>query len=351
MIKRLISFATVVLIIVSAAVVPSVSSNAEAYENPFNDVPDDMWYTDAVLYCNANGFMIGTDEGWFMPELRLTRAMFMTVLSRIDGADTTSYTGSSFDDVPEDAWYATYVEWSYQNAYSSGTGNGNFSPDVPLTREQIAVFLFVYSALKGYDVDDTADLFAYDDASDVSSWAVTAMKWAVGAGLISGTSETTLEPKSAATRAQTATIIKNYINYVDNLPDDLLSRNGLKATFGFEIYKLPDDSSEEAAGKAYVRIRRSPASTVEFSDITVKAELVYRALGFTLQLPFNSSEESTDGYTYGEYAYEMSGMITSLPTNTGYPFVLNLTYTIGDESITTTNTFYLNDDFTLTWES
>ena len=149
MIKRLISFATVVLIIVSAAVVPSVSSNAEAYENPFNDVPDDMWYTDAVLYCNANGFMIGTDEGWFMPELRLTRAMFMTVLSRIDGADTTSYTGSSFDDVPEDAWYATYVEWSYQNGYSSGTGNGNFSPDVPLTREQIAVFLFVYSALKG----------------------------------------------------------------------------------------------------------------------------------------------------------------------------------------------------------
>ena len=184
------------------------------YGNPFNDVPDYQWYTDAVKWCNFKKFMTGTSDTTFSPKAPFTRAMFVTVLAKIDGADTSTYTGTSFDDVPTGKWYSAPVEWAFKNEYTTGTGNNRFSPDTPVTRETLAQFLYNYSVKKGKDVTVTEDLSRYTDAGSVSKWAVNAVKWAVENSLISGTSETTVSPKDTATRAQVALIIMKYFDNV-----------------------------------------------------------------------------------------------------------------------------------------
>ena len=180
------------------------------FNNPFTDVPDGKWYTDAALYCNFCGFMTGTTETTFSPDMDFSRAMFVTVLSKIDGADTSDCEGSHFTDVPEGKWYSKPVEWAYRNNYASGTGNGCFSPMAPVTRETIAQFFYNYTAKKGGNVSVLDDLSAYTDAGEISGWAKTAVQWAVASELISGTSATTLSPKGTASRAQVAVIVKKF---------------------------------------------------------------------------------------------------------------------------------------------
>lgn len=182
-----------------------------AFENPFIDVPDDAWFTNGALYCYAHGYMSGTSANTFSPNMNFSRAMFVTVLAKIDGADLSSYTDTHFDDVPSGNWYSKAVKWAYQNSYASGTGNGKFSPDAAVTRETLAQFFYNYSSKKGYDVSNLADLGSFGDASSVAGWALNGVKWAVANGLISGTSASTLSPKATASRAQVALIVMNYV--------------------------------------------------------------------------------------------------------------------------------------------
>ena len=184
---------------------------SKTFENPFTDVPDGKWYTKAVLWCYYNGYMTGTSSTAFSPDSSFTRAMFVTVLAKIDGADTSSYTGSSFTDVPRGKWYSKPIQWAFENGYASGLGGGKFGPNASVTREQLAQFLYNYTQKKGKPIADLADISGYSDAGSISGWAKNAVKWAVGNGLISGTSATTLNPKGTATRAQVALIIKNYV--------------------------------------------------------------------------------------------------------------------------------------------
>lgn len=191
------------------------AAKGEGRNNPFIDVPEGKWFTDAVLWCYDNGYMTGTSEDTFSPDSGFSRAMFVTVLARIDGADVSTFEGTHFTDVPEGKWYSKPVEWAYRMEYAAGTGNGKFSPSKAVTRETIAQFFYNYSNKKHYDVSKLDDLAAFTDAESVSGWAKTAMQWAVANGLISGTSETTLSPRKTSTRAQVAVIVKNYVeNFV-----------------------------------------------------------------------------------------------------------------------------------------
>lgn len=184
----------------------------------FTDVPEGLWYVDAVVYCCERGYMAGTGSGQFSPDAAFTRAMFVTVLAKLDGADISDYTGSSFNDVPEGEWYSKPVEWAWQHGYTSGTGDGAFSPNAGVTREMLAVFLYSYTKQKtGLDDEDWADLSAYPDGDEVSGWARNAMAWAVYEGLISGSNvggTTYLLPGQTATRAQVAQIVMKYMEYL-----------------------------------------------------------------------------------------------------------------------------------------
>ena len=174
--------------------------------SPFADVPAGSWYYDAVQYVYEAGLMGGTGNGQFSPALTTSRGMIVTILYRLEGSPAVS--GSAvFSDVAPGQWYADAVEWASANGIVTGYGAGKFGPNDTITREQMAAILYRYAAYKGCDVTGQADLTGYADAGQVSAYAVGPMAWAVDAGLIGGTSSTTLSPRGSATRAQAAVIL------------------------------------------------------------------------------------------------------------------------------------------------
>ena len=182
-----------------------------SFNNPFNDIPDTGWFTIPSLWCDYFNYMNGTSATTFEPKTNVSRAMFVTILSRTEGADVSSYTGTSFTDVAEGKWYSKYIEWAYKNDFSAGMGDGTFGTNLNVTRERLAVFLCNYTAKKGGNTSTTINLDKYTDKDKISSWAYDSMVWAVENGLISGKSETTLAPKDPASRAEIAVIVRNYV--------------------------------------------------------------------------------------------------------------------------------------------
>ena len=176
---------------------------------PFTDVASGSWYYDSVAYVYEQGLMGGTGEGRFSPDLTTSRAMIVTILYRLEGSPAVSG-GASFADVTAGQWYSDGVAWASANGIVTGYSNGSFGPDDTITREQMAAILYRYARYKDYALSAQAALDGYADAAQVSAYAADAMKWAVGSGLITGTSGTTLSPAGSATRAQAAVILARF---------------------------------------------------------------------------------------------------------------------------------------------
>ena len=175
----------------------------------YNDVKAGDWYANAVNYVTLTGLMNGTGDG-FSPNLAINRGMMVTVLYRMAGSPEVT-AENPFTDVPADTWYTDAVIWASENDITAGTSETTFSPTNSLTREQLATFFYRFADFENPDpIEITGDLTGFTDAGQVASYATDAMKWAIGEGLISGTTETTLSPKATATRAQVATILMRY---------------------------------------------------------------------------------------------------------------------------------------------
>lgn len=176
----------------------------------YYDVPTTEWYHNAVLYVSEQGMMAG-NNGYFSPNDRLTRGMMAQILYNIEktpGAGT-----ASFPDVTSSDWFASAASWASTQGFMSGYSNGRFGPNDPITREQLAAILFRYSSTKGYNVSASAELSTFPDNAATSDWAVSAMRWAVGTGLLSGktgVAGTRLDPTGTATRAEVAQILMNF---------------------------------------------------------------------------------------------------------------------------------------------
>ena len=177
----------------SYAVVIDEVSHAPV-ELPFTDVAKGDWCYEAVEYVYGAGLMVGVTETAFGPDGAVTRAQVWTVLARLDGADTSG--GAP--------WYAPARDWAVETGVSDGT-----DPDGAVTREQLVTMLYRYAQSAGVDVSVGGDtnILSYDDAFDVAEWAIPAFQWACGAGVVSGTSDTTLSPQAGATRAQLAAVL------------------------------------------------------------------------------------------------------------------------------------------------
>ena len=173
----------------------------------FIDIAPNAWYKDAVQYAYDNGLMTGVSDTEFAPEATTTRAMIVSILARLE--NVTSAEDAGFADVCAGDWYATAVNWAASAGVVSGTGDGNFSPNAAITREQLAAMLMNYSAWKGEDVSARADLSTYSDQP--STWATETMSWAVAEGLISGVTADQLQPQASATRAQVAAILQRFL--------------------------------------------------------------------------------------------------------------------------------------------
>ena len=184
----------------------------------FTDVPGEgNWAHAGIDYCVANGLMSGVGSGRFAPKMTTTRAQIVQILYNLKGEPKVSGT-MPFTDLTQN-WYKDAVLWAYQTGVVSGTSATTFAPDLPVTREQIAVILMGY-AEKVLGVTRTwtpADLSVYPDASSVSDWAKDALAGAVTLGLISGASndgQTLLNPQGSATREQVATILMAFCKNV-----------------------------------------------------------------------------------------------------------------------------------------
>ena len=184
----------------------------------FTDVPgEDNWAHAGIDYCVANGLMSGVGDNLFAPKMTTTRAQIVQILYNLEGEPKVSGT-TPFTDLTQN-WYKDAVLWAYQTGVVSGTSATTFAPDLPVTREQIAVILMGY-AEKVLGVTRTwtpADLSTFPDAGSVSGWAKDALADAVALGLISGASnggQTYLEPQGSATREQVATILMEFCKNV-----------------------------------------------------------------------------------------------------------------------------------------
>ena len=179
-------------------------------ELPFRDVrPEDWFYAD-VRYVYEAGLMNGTAEGLFSPDLFTSRAMIVTVLWRLSGSPVVNYY-MPFADVDQAAWYAEAVRWAASCGIIAGYDNGNFGPNDPITREQLAAILYRCAAYRQEDTSIGADtnILSFTDAASVSEYAVPALQWACGAGILQG-ADGALLPTHPATRAQTAAILHRF---------------------------------------------------------------------------------------------------------------------------------------------
>ena len=177
---------------------------------PFADVSSSDWFYNDVRYVYEKGIMDGTGADRFSPNAPLTRAMIVTILYRMAGSPAMSG-ASDFKDVDSNKWFAKAVAWAAANGIVNGYGSGLFGPNDPVTREQLAAILYRYAVYGGMTaVTLEENLGSFADTAQLSAYAIQAMNWAVGQGLING-SGSNLVPKAQATRAQVAAIIHRYL--------------------------------------------------------------------------------------------------------------------------------------------
>ena len=181
--------------------------------HPFTDAVTTAWYHDGVHYCIDNAIMKGYGDGTFGPAKQTTRAHVVQMLYSLEGKPSFAHV-DKFADVMEGAWYHDAVVWASENGIVEGIDATTFAPDKAITREQMAAILYRYAQYKGYDVSvgSETNILSYEDAMAVSEYAIPAMQWACGSGLVAGIEKNGtvyLAPKGDAVRSQTATMFFN----------------------------------------------------------------------------------------------------------------------------------------------
>ena len=181
-------------------------------ELPFTDVPEGAWYEDAAAYVYEHGLMAGTSATTFAPDATTSRSMIATILWRMAGSPVVNY-AMDYTDVAQGQWYSEAIRWAASEGIVGGYGNGLFGTNDPITREQFAAMLYRFAQEQGYDVSigENTNILSYTDVADLSEYAISAMQWAVGAGIINGTGDgSTLSPQGQATRAQAAVMLMRF---------------------------------------------------------------------------------------------------------------------------------------------
>lgn len=177
----------------------------------FNDLDLTTWYHDGIHYCVKNGLMDGIGGNLFDPNGITTRGQIVTILWRLEGKPAVNY-ATTFDDVPVDTWYTEAVRWAASEKIVDGYSTIAFGPMDTITREQLATILWRYAKYKGMDVSvgENTNILSYNDALEVSEWAIPAMQWVCGAGVLQG-SDGNLMPTGTAKRCEAAAMLQRYL--------------------------------------------------------------------------------------------------------------------------------------------
>ena len=180
----------------------------------FGDLTATAWYHDGVHYCVENGLMQGVSTAKFLPNASTTRAQLAAILWRLEGSPV-PVSAAGFSDVADGAWYAGAVRWAAGSGVVKGYDSKHFGPNDAVTREQMVTILYRYAQHKGYDASagEDTNILSFNDAFAVSEYAISAMQWACGSGLMTGAQRDggmALAPRDTTTRAQTATLLMRF---------------------------------------------------------------------------------------------------------------------------------------------
>ena len=174
----------------------------------FTDVSKTDWFYTDVDYVLQKGLMNGTSADMFSPNETTKRGMIVTILWRLEGEPLES--GSNFEDVHQDAYYFDAVNWAYANKIVNGYDDTTFGPEDDITREQLASIIYNYAMQNEYDVSNKSSLSVFEDVNLINDYAVPALEWATANKIVTGKTETTIEPQGPALRCQTAAILRRF---------------------------------------------------------------------------------------------------------------------------------------------
>lgn len=195
---------------------PHFSTYGVVYKAPapvFTDTTN-HWAKNEIEFVAARGLLTGTGNNLFSPDVAMTRGMFVTALGRLEGVNPASYTTRSFTDVKADAYYAAYVEWAAKKNIAGGTGEGLFSPDAPVTREQMAVILTNYAGQMDYSIPAPLAEAAFTDSDKISAWAAKEVMLMQRAGIVKGKDGNRFDPQGNATRAEISVVLRRFVEIV-----------------------------------------------------------------------------------------------------------------------------------------
>lgn len=268
----------------------------------FADVPAESWYYDAITYVYEHDMMSGTGNNQFSPTALTTRGMIVTILHRMEG--TPEAADAAFSDVQQGTYCQAAINWASACNIVGGYGDGNFGPNNLISREQMATILYHYAQYKGYDTTVSGDLNVFSDQASVGDYAKNALCWAVGAGLISGYTDQTLDPRGYTSRGEVAVILNRFcalfaedsgksqtytvsfdVNYDDKGID---TQKTVPAGDTVEKPSTPTRSGHSFAGwyKDESLATSFDFDTKIFSDVTLYAKWI----------PFSGSSGQSDGH-------------------------------------------------------
>ena len=194
---------------------PLAASAAATDDNPFSDVVESDWYYDAVQYVYNRDLMTGVSDGTFGPDTELSRAMIVTILYRHAGEPDTTDLDKPFSDVADDAWYADPMKWAYANGVAAGYGDDRFGPDDPVTKEQLAAFIFKAQQSSGKMPMDILMDYEWADWDTISDWAKGTVTKLTMQALFRDIPGIAFRPQALATRAEIAAILYRYLKAVE----------------------------------------------------------------------------------------------------------------------------------------
>lgn len=194
---------------------PIESTTPIVWKNPFVDVKENDWFYASVKNAFEKNLIKGITDNTFEPYANVTRAMFVTVLYRLDG-ELALEASVSFDDMKSGEYYEKAVAWANTNGVVRGVSDTEFAPDTPITREQMAVIFYRYAMLKGIDVSVDADenILVFSDKDKISEFAISAIQWAVRVGIMQGNTDGSFAPLNNATRAEMTVVFERLQNII-----------------------------------------------------------------------------------------------------------------------------------------
>ncbi len=196
----------------NATAEPTVTQAPGTEGLPFVDVAPSDWFVDAVQYVYEHGLMNGTSATTFEPNAPVDRAMFATIIYRIEGSPAATTENMTFTDVPAGEYYTDAVAWCFANGVVTGYSDTEYAPQGKILREQMAALMYRYANFKG--IDTSATVAQYTDSDQIDDYAVPAVSYCTAAGLMNGVGDGAFDPQADATRGEVATVVMRLYNSV-----------------------------------------------------------------------------------------------------------------------------------------